>query len=220
MLTTTQPPKSKRRWYQFSLLTLLVVMTLFSIGVGWIGLRVQRARQNRHRVALAETDLETEAKKLVPKIEELDGIVRVRHKQRALTWLEKLFDDPGSADGELTIRVIGLLTFNDAGLEHVKGLTEVKELNLELAATTDAGLTHLKGMPKLRMLVLGATNVTDAGLEHLKGLTELRSVILYATNVTDEGIKKLQKALPNCKIHHSPKLSRKILALPNCKIER
>ena len=28
-MSTTQPPKPKRRWYQFSLLTLLVVIALF-----------------------------------------------------------------------------------------------------------------------------------------------------------------------------------------------
>ena len=32
MSTTTQPPKPKRRWYQFSLLTLLVALTLACVG--------------------------------------------------------------------------------------------------------------------------------------------------------------------------------------------
>ncbi len=31
MSTTTQPPKHKRRWYQFSLKTLLVVMFLYAV---------------------------------------------------------------------------------------------------------------------------------------------------------------------------------------------
>ena len=42
--------------------------------------------------------------------------------------------------------------------------------------------------------------VTDAGLVHLKGLTQLQELYLVDTKVTDEGVKKLQQALPNCKI--------------------
>ena len=41
---------------------------------------------------------------------------------------------------------------------------------------TDAGLEHLKGLTQLRELNLNDTQVTDAGLEHLKGLTQLQSV--------------------------------------------
>ena len=36
---------------------------------------------------------------------------------------------------------------------------------------TDAGLEHLKGLTQLQRLACGDTQVTDAGLEHLKGLT-------------------------------------------------
>ncbi|MGD0899850.1 MAG: hypothetical protein ABR915_18615 [Thermoguttaceae bacterium] len=41
---------------------------------------------------------------------------------------------------------------------------------------------------------------TDAVLEHLKGLAKLQRLYLDGTKVTDEGVKKLQEALPNCKI--------------------
>ena len=46
MSTTTQPPKPKRRWCQFSLKTLLVVMLMliFSVTVGWIGSSVLHRR--------------------------------------------------------------------------------------------------------------------------------------------------------------------------------
>ena len=39
---------------------------------------------------------------------------------------------------------------------------------------TDAGLEHLKGLPHLQNLDLAYTQVTDAGLEHLKALSKLR----------------------------------------------
>lgn len=69
------------------------------------------------------------------------------------------------------------------------------------ADVTDAGLVHLKGLTELQSLDLMATNVSDAGLEHLRGLTRLQSLNLMATKVTDAGVKDLQMALPNCKIN-------------------
>jgi hypothetical protein len=44
------------------------------------------------------------------------------------------------------------------------------------------------------------TEVTDVGLEHLKGLNKLQTLGLAETKVTDAGVKKLQQALPKCKI--------------------
>ncbi len=89
----------------------------------------------------------------------------------------------------------------DAGLEHLKGLTNLYSLRLDNTQITDSGLVHLKGLTNLRgILWLSGTQVTDAGLEHLKKLTKLHFLHLSNTNVTDEGVKKLQQALPNCRI--------------------
>ena len=65
---------------------------------------------------------------------------------------------------------------------------------------TDAALEHIKWWPEIKVLVLDQTQITDAGLQHLKGLTQLERLGLKRTKVTDEGVKKLQQALPNCKI--------------------
>ena len=88
----------------------------------------------------------------------------------------------------------------DAGLEHIKGLTRLQNLYLFSTQVTDAGLESLKGLDELLELRLDNTKVTDAGLEHIKGLTQLERLYLDGTKVTDEGVKKLQQALPNCKI--------------------
>jgi hypothetical protein len=65
---------------------------------------------------------------------------------------------------------------------------------------TDAGLEHLKGLTQLQTLLLDNTAVTDAGLEHLKGLTQLKSLHLGGTKVTDAGVNELRKALPHVEI--------------------
>ena len=91
----------------------------------------------------------------------------------------------------------------DAGLVHLKGLPNLEELDLVgCYKITDAGLVHLKGLTKLEYLNLSYTNITDAGLEHLKGLTKLERLGLRETNITDAGVKSLKEALPDCKIRH------------------
>ena len=57
---------------------------------------------------------------------------------------------------------------------------------LELGGTriTDAGLVHLRGLTNLKMLVLDRTKVTDAGMVHLKGLVNLEELRLQSTAIT------------------------------------
>ncbi|MEE2707567.1 MAG: hypothetical protein VX988_10980 [Planctomycetota bacterium] len=86
----------------------------------------------------------------------------------------------------------------DAGLVHLKGLTGLEELNLTNTEITDAGLVHLKELSSLGILYLYGTKVTDAGLVHLTGLTKLKWLRLESTKVTDAGVKKLKQALPKC----------------------
>lgn len=49
-------------------------------------------------------------------------------------------------------------------------------------------------------LHLRGIEVNDTRLEQLKGLSQLRELHLIGTAVTDDGVKRLQLALPNCKI--------------------
>ncbi len=79
----------------------------------------------------------------------------------------------------------------DAGLEHLSGLTGLQTLNLGRTQVSDAGLPHLAGLTGLQTLYLSSTQVTDAGLEHLAGLTKLRMLDLSRTQVTDAGLRHL-----------------------------
>ena len=66
-------------------------------------------------------------------------------------------------------------------------------LQSELRSTENVDLT------KLHLL---NTEVTDAGLEHLKGLSKLRDLSVGDTKVTPGGGKKLQEALPQCRVEY------------------
>ena len=204
----------KNRWYQFSLRTLLVVMLLSCFGFAWIGWRMQRARDNRARMA--------DAAEAVAAIEKLANTVEFEYEElRPRTWLESQFDDPGGSDdpvGVLNITIVDLgwssvsdadLTHltamkslqslwlrntqtTDAGLINVTGLTNLEDLFLNENQITDAGLEHLKGLTNLQCLGLGGTRITDAGLEHLRGLTNLRGLFLGKTKVSDVGLEHVK----------------------------
>ncbi len=88
----------------------------------------------------------------------------------------------------------------NAGLEQLGELSQVTNLWINESNVTDAGLKSLKRLNGLRKLNLyRADNITDAGLEHLMGMTQLRELVLGHA-ITDDAVKKLQQALPNCKI--------------------
>jgi Leucine-rich repeat (LRR) protein len=90
----------------------------------------------------------------------------------------------------LNLRSLGSIT--DAGTKHLKGLTALEHLDLGHTKVGDASLEHLKDLTKLKTLTLDNTPVTDAGLKYLKGLTDLRSLNLcLCTTVTDAGVENL-----------------------------
>ena len=88
----------------------------------------------------------------------------------------------------------------DAGLVHLKGLTNLKKLRFRATDVTDAGLEHLKELTNLEQLAIYCPQITDAGLTHLEGLTGLRRLDLRNTKVTNAGLERLRAALPNCDI--------------------
>ena len=185
MPTTTQPPKPKRRWYQFSLRTLLVVMAVSCVAFAWIGVRMHRARGNREESAVRRRLCHDAVAEVVAEIEKLSGVVTVWQVElRPQTWLEMRFDDPGDPDDPV-------------------GVWKVTFVNFDRTKVADADLDGLKGLTDLEALDLGGTQVTDVGLEHLIELTHLQHLNLTGTNVTNAGVKKLQQALlPKCLIQH------------------
>ncbi|HEY3963828.1 MAG TPA: leucine-rich repeat domain-containing protein, partial [Planctomycetaceae bacterium] len=79
----------------------------------------------------------------------------------------------------------------DAGLECLKGITNLRILCLSNTRVTDAGLIHLSGLTKLRRLDLSFTKVTDAGIVHLTKLPNLHCLEALSTDVTKPTVSKL-----------------------------
>ncbi|MCH8046346.1 MAG: leucine-rich repeat domain-containing protein [Planctomycetes bacterium] len=236
----TETPK--RRWYQFSLKTLLVVVTVSTVAFGgWVHNRRQRAQENRKRVVAVD--------EAVAAIEQLGGVVffeggpnlnwpKPEHEERrSQTWLERQFDDPGGPDDPVGAKInyVGFDSLGstygfddpivtDAGLKYLNALTNLETLNLDGTNITDAGLEHLKGLTNLRTLYLNDTKVTDLGLVYLEGLTELEYINLWNTNITDAGLRHLKglASLETLLLYRTKVTDAGVKnlqkALPNCEI--
>ncbi len=253
-----------RRWYQYSLGSLLLVTLSVSLGMSWVAVKKEKARRQKaaveailrlgsyagydyqvdasgepiqsarrpaatwwrdllgddffDRVVFVEvlSDAALEHVAQLPDTESLRlgcsrkvtdaGLVHLRglSKLRKLWFGVTRVTDAGLAHlsslHQLESLEMEYLKTTDAGLEHLQGLTRLQELTLGWGQCTDAGLVYLEGLTRLRKLRLGGGHVTDAGLEHLKNLRELQYLELGGPELTEAGAKKLQQALPNCKI--------------------
>ncbi|HEX4147875.1 MAG TPA: hypothetical protein VHY20_02765, partial [Pirellulales bacterium] len=61
-------------------------------------------------------------------------------------------------------------------------------------------LDQIRTLSLLKDLDLSKTKSTDAGLSQLYGLHNLKQLILHELKLSDAAIKKLQAALPQCKL--------------------
>jgi Leucine-rich repeat (LRR) protein len=180
MTMTALKPKS--RWFQFSLRTLLLLMLVACIGLGWVAMKKRQGEREKAAVVA---------------IEKLGGNVQWLMKSKP-KWLTDLL---GVEFFWTAVKVsFNYEQVNDSGLEYLKELPQLRILAVSDTQITDISLVRLNGLSQLGELYLDNTQVTDAGLQHLTGLSQLKFLHLRDTQVTDEGVKKLQHALPNCRI--------------------
>ena len=182
-------PKPRRRRFQYSLRTLLIVMLLVGSGLGWFSHKLQQAR--RQRVAVTGI---TNLSGVVGFDDEPANFAAGPPSSPVPQWLRNLLGD------DFFRTAVSVVAFNDGSLESAKELTELRRLDFVGGPATDAGLAHVRGLTRLHRLNLSDTQITDAGIEHLQGLTQLRELVLRGTRVTDAGVRQLQLALPNCHI--------------------
>lgn len=122
-------------------------------------------------------------------------------------------------DGELRITLTGLSDFDyatlqrkptvvvlqmanpdvtDATLEQLKGLTQLRRLDLSDTRITDEGLARLADLPALRELYLGRTQITDDGFRrHLLPLQTVKKLDLTGTAVTGKTKREWKKLQPD-----------------------
>ena len=193
------PRKPRRRWLQISLRTLLILVTLLSIGLGWFVHRGERQRravtalkelggEMHYASDLSEADTSFDLSQW-PRRDYFDDVLIV-----SLSRCKMTDADLGHIQDLTRLECLELdgTRITDAGLAHLQGLTRLQVLDLSETQVTDAGLTRLQGMAELWQLHLTDTRVTDAGLAHLQGLTRLEWLYLDGTQVTDTGLAHLK----------------------------
>ena len=214
--------KIKRRWYQYSLRTLLIVVTLSAIACSWFAVIMQQAKREREAAAVIEKA--KRQREAAAAIEKSGGSVtwsvpgaQVAGKELVVSVIEVSTTDMTDVDNwqatdsdlkhikefsELRrLNLCGGEKITSVGLENLKGLRKLEELDLTFVQLTDNDLENIKELDQLRILKLNENyRMTDAGLEHVKGLSQLGQLELAGYGLSKEGIKKLQQALPKCQI--------------------
>ncbi len=100
---------------------------------------------------------------------------------------------------DLNILDLSLTHITDEGMQEIKTLGGITELNLYFAQyVTDEGVAAIKDWKKLKRLNLQGTKAGDSALEHIAGITTLESLNLGSTLMTDVGLERLT-SLPNLK---------------------
>lgn len=86
----------------------------------------------------------------------------------------------------------------DETLTYLKGMTRLRELDLNNTQITGVGLQSLQGS-KLEILRLRKTPITDESLKHLQAIPTIQQLDLSETRIGDAGLAHLCK-LPNLKV--------------------
>ena len=203
--------KPTLRSFRFTLRALLVFVTFCALlGLGTTPNAMARRFCRHGRWAGAcQSVAETQHAEDVPTTQEsLRLQQQVQKFQEALAAIRRTgaIASGGHASGEISHAVrFTNASVTDADLKPLKELdvppySAINVLYIGKTQVTDAGLGHLKGLSNLHRLWFYGTQITDAGLEALKGLEHLQELHVEGTKVTEAGVKKLQQALPNCKI--------------------
>lgn len=222
--TTSRP---RRRWLQYSLKSLLIVMLVFGVWLGW---KVNKAREQREIVeALAANK---NAVSYDFSMDE-DGNYIPRSSPPWPNWMESLLGrdflcdvrgvdlsvegsprDQPESDLSTTLarlstlpdlRSLALATVDPvAHLESVGELRSLRHLTIYATSTNksslDRALASLRGLRRLKFLRIWSRDLTDEGLVHLQSLDGLRKLELDYAQVTRAGIERLRAALPDCEI--------------------
>lgn len=177
-----QPPE--RRWYQYSLKSLLIFMLIAGVVFSWFGKNIRKAESQRAVVIW---------------IEEMGGRITPRNyffSVKTIILSDPLVSDLFPLEGLTKLEFLWLKGSQISDLSSLEGLTSLEELHL--FDTQVSNVSPLKGLTNLKSLSLKGTPLTD--ISPLKYLTNLEYLNLKKTQVTKQEIQKLQNALPNCDI--------------------
>ena len=200
---------ANRRWFRFSLRTLLLVFALVAV---WLGITVNAARRQKAAVTTLQRSGATilyDYTEVAPRTWSSSG------QPTGPAWLRNLlgedyFHHPvyasirnrSEGDEDLISELNALpglktLMFqgdsiNDDAIARLGPLNRLEELQISGAQLTDQGLEQVPRFPRLRWLILNSLPITDAGCVSISQLSKLEELSLYDTQVSDNAVTHLK----------------------------
>ncbi|MSV29980.1 MAG: hypothetical protein EXQ52_14730 [Bryobacterales bacterium] len=121
-----------------------------------------------------------------------EGKLGVDSADYAHTWITDADLSRAGASPQLRKIDLSHTKITDLGLEHLRSLQNVIDLNCLFAEyITEDGIAHLSGWKNLERLNLRGTKVTSKVFDHLAKLTALRELDLSSSQIDDEGFENL-----------------------------
>jgi Leucine-rich repeat (LRR) protein len=109
-----------------------------------------------------------------------------------LAWVTDADVEPLAKLSRLRKLDLSFTLLTDAGVERLKPLTGVTDLNLySVERITDVAIAYIRGWKNLERLNLRGTDVTDTTLQYLSTFPALKSLDVSHTQVTNNGMEYL-----------------------------
>lgn len=169
---------AKRHFFRFRLGSLLVLVAIAAILLGYLS---NRASKIRHAVSSFR-----ESGGKIGFDYQYDGL---REDKMAELWVPKWLRE--SIGDEYFVDIVnisfqGNANTSNRNLAPIASLTSVRRIDLDYTPIDD--ISALRGQTKLRWLDLEETNVDSEDLIELRNLRNLEHLILTRTAITDEGL--------------------------------
>lgn len=207
-------PTRHRRWFQFSLRSLLLMMLVFSCGLGWLMTKRRQAQQawkrieeaNQRGVKLFTADDLKKRGYIPPQgtwLEEWLGISSPAHLKYAEVMLDgdpkeiiPLLDNfPEITD--VRIRAINLA---DNHLATLAGMTRLRDLHIADSPLHGTGLIHLADMNSLvGLYFVSCENLTDDAFPSIPNLPYLIKLSIEDCPINGTNLSHLATACPQLK---------------------
>ena len=199
----------QRRWFQFSLKSLWVLITVLCgvLGACWHFVIAPAERQRGAAQMVASLGGQIYRGSPYEDFWIVDQLRKVLPRDYIDT-AGGISLDNSPADDQDIARLRGLnqlstvylrgTRLTNASAPLLRSLRELVILDLSGTQFTDAGFVELCELPKLASLFLDDSEVSDAGLSHLPDQSQLQNLSVRNTPVTDAGLVQLSR-LPHLK---------------------
>ena len=171
-------PTRRRRWYQFSLRTVLIFTLLVAVACGLVGRRIERKRRERDTIESITS--------AGGQVTFNDQLGNPKADPQGSAWLRYLF-------GERFLSEVVWIKTGRADLRHLNEMPCLTTLLLKGSRIQDDDLAQLDDLPQLKTLSLAGTSVTDAGIAYLRRLPNLTVLQLMDTKITDRALATIKR---------------------------